>query len=295
MPSRVARTAADRREAWAIISGNIERGLMLVDRSMATEQPPPRLVLLPEFAFQGPPRGESVDEWISKACYPVPGEITAPFQAKAAELGIYIGGNQFEADPEWPHRHFNTSWLIDPAGEVILRYRRIHTAQWVSPHDLLDAYLDRYGVDGLFPVADTELGRIGMLACGEILVPESARVLMLRGAEVLLHPTNEPYSEAEEAAKIVSGQRAMAHRWNVAGLGFSDGEPMNPGRIPSRTPPFRGSLAHKSFRGTTLPRRHRPNIATFRRCRRQTLRAARQSSDHAEPDTRTRQLPAVLR
>ena len=66
----------------------------------------------------------------------MPGEITAPFQAKAAELGIYIGGNQFEADPEWPLRHFNTSWLIDPAGQVILRYRRIHTAQWVSPHDL---------------------------------------------------------------------------------------------------------------------------------------------------------------
>ena len=34
----------------------------------------------------------------------------------------------------------------------------------------------------------------GMLACGEILVPESSRVLMLRGAEVLLHPTNEPYT-----------------------------------------------------------------------------------------------------
>ena len=56
MPSRVARTAADRGEAWAIITGNIERGLMLIDRSMAAE-PPPRLVLLPEFAFQGPPRG----------------------------------------------------------------------------------------------------------------------------------------------------------------------------------------------------------------------------------------------
>jgi predicted amidohydrolase len=63
-------------------------------------------------------------------------------------------------------------------------------------------------VDGLLPVVDTELGRIGMLACGEILVPESARVLMLRGAEVLLHP-NEPYSEAEEAAKIVAAAANM--------------------------------------------------------------------------------------
>ena len=111
MPSRVARTASSRSGAWTIIKGNIERGLALIDRCFGSRQAAPRLVLLPEFAFQGPPRGESVDEWIEKACYPVPGEITAPFQAKAAELGIYIGGNQFEADPEWPHRHFNTSWL----------------------------------------------------------------------------------------------------------------------------------------------------------------------------------------
>jgi predicted amidohydrolase len=247
----VARTAADRREAWAIISGNIERGLMLVDRSMAASSAAPARPAA-GIRVPGPPRGESVDEWISKACYPVPGEITAPFQAKAAELGIYIGGNQFEADPEWPHRHFNTSWLIDPAGEVILRYRRIHTAQWVSPHDLLDAYLDRYGVDGLFPVADTELGRIGMLACGEILVPESARVLMLRGAEVLLHPTNEPYSEAEEAAKIVAAAAAMMYvvSANVAGpIGFSDGEPMNdPVRAPRAGRPPR----IVSYKGETL-------------------------------------------
>lgn len=291
MPSRVARTAADRREAWAIISGNIERGLMLIDRSMAAEQPPPRLVLLPEFAFQGPPRGESVDEWIGKACYSVPGEITVPFQAKAAELGIYIGGNQFEADPEWPHRHFNTSWLIDPAGDVILRYRRIHTAQWVSPHDLLDAYLDRYGVDGLFPVADTELGRIGMLACGEILVPESARVLMLRGAEVLLHPTNEPYSEAEEAAKIVAAAANMMYvvSANVAGpIGFSDGEPMND---PVRGTPVQGGHSRiVSYKGETLALDETPaeSVAVSSVLDVEALRAARRDLTMANQILRTR-------
>ena len=291
MPSRVARTAADRREAWAIISGNIERGLMLIDRSVAAEEPAPRLVLLPEFAFQGPPRGESVDEWIGKACYPVPGEITVPFQAKAAELGIYIGGNQFEADPEWPHRHFNTSWLIDPAGEVILRYRRIHTAQWVSPHDLLDAYLDRYGVDGLFPVADTELGRIGMLACGEILVPESARVLMLRGAEVLLHPTNEPYSEAEEAAKIVAAAANMMYvvSANVAGpIGFSDGEPMND---PVRGTPVQGGHSRiVSYKGQTLALDETPaeSVAVSSVLDVEALRAARRDLTMANQILRTR-------
>jgi predicted amidohydrolase len=57
----------------------------------------------------------------------------------------------------------------------------------------------------MLPVADSGLGRIGMVAWGEVLVPESARVPMLRGAEVLLHPTNEPYSWAEEAAQRLTG------------------------------------------------------------------------------------------
>src|SRR5262249_918917 len=141
------------------------------------------------------------------------------------------GGNQFEADPEWPHRHFNTSWLIDPAGQVVLRYRRIHTAQWVSPHDLLDAYLDRYGVDGLFPGAAPKLRPIGMLASPEIAAPAPAPGRWPRGAGILRPPRNGPYSEAEEAAKVVSAAANMMYvvSANVAGpIGFSDGEPMNP-------------------------------------------------------------------
>ena len=39
----------------------------------------------------------------------------------------------------------------------------------------------------VFPVVDTELGRIAMIPCGEVNVPEVARVYMMQGAEVFLH------------------------------------------------------------------------------------------------------------
>lgn len=227
MNSRIVRPAKSRDEGWSIISGNVTHALEMTRNAREAGA---QLVVLPEFALQGPPRGETVDEWIGKACYSVPGRITEPLQRAAQDLDIYIAGNQFEADAEWPHRHFNTSFLIDPAGAVILRYRRVHTAQWVSPHDFLDAYIERYGWDGLYPVVDTPLGRLAMLACGEILVPESSRVLMLRGAEVILHPTNEPISPGEEAAKVTAAAANMMFviSANVAGpIGFSDGEPMN--------------------------------------------------------------------
>ena len=244
MPSEITRKASTRTEAWEIIQRNIGCARRMANEAMLTD-PPPALLVLPEFAFQGPPKGETVAEWIEKACYPVPGPITEPLQELARSLGIHIGGNQFEADLEWRDRFFNTSFLIDPTGEVVLRYRRIHTAQWVSPHDFLEDYLARYGVEGLWPVVDTSLGRVAMLACGEIMIPEASRMLMLRGAEILVHPTNEPISEAEEAAKVSAAAANMLYvvSANVAGpIGFSDEgapEPTTGGY--SRIVDFRGS------------------------------------------------------
>ena len=242
MPSRTARGASSRREAWGIIAANLHSATRMIKQAMDAD-PPPALVVLPEFAFQGPPKGESVTEWLDKACYPVPGPITEPLQELARSLGLYIGGNQFESDPEWTDRFFNTSFLIDPDGRVVLRYRRIHTAQWVSPHDFLDDYLARYGMEGLWPVVETSLGRVAMLACGEIMVPEASRMLMLRGAEILVHPTNEPVSEAEGAGKVSAAAANMMYvvSANVAGpIGFSDGDPPVTGGW-SRIVDFRGA------------------------------------------------------
>jgi predicted amidohydrolase len=230
MPSRVATGSANRKEAWQKIQQNLDYATAMTDDVMG--QPDAgdiRLLLFPEFAFQGPPLSENIQEWIDKAAAQLPGEISAPLQEKARQYGIYIGANQFEFDPEWPGRHFNCSFLIDPNGEVILRYRRIYTAQWPSPHDFMDAYLARYGLEGTFPVVETELGRIAMLPCGEIGIPEASRMFMLRGAEILLHPDNGPGDAVGDAAKITRAQENMVYliSTNVAGpIGFArDGRP----------------------------------------------------------------------
>jgi predicted amidohydrolase len=223
MCSETAQAGADRSAAWEIIGRNLARAVDAVER-LCAEPDPPALIVLPEFAFQGPPYRETVAQWIDKACCPIPGPITAPLQALAQRYRIYLGGNQFEHDPQWPGRFFNCCFLIDPAGEVILRYRRINTAVWPSPHDFLDAYLARHGVEGTFPVVSTPLGNLAMIPCGEISVPEVSRALMLRGAEVLLHPTNEANGPAQEAAKIARAAENMMYvvSANVAGpIGFS--------------------------------------------------------------------------
>jgi predicted amidohydrolase len=221
--SRLAVKAADRLGAWAIIKENLEHALSLIDAATQSAEPP-KLVVLPEFALQGPPHGLPAADWIEKACCPIPGAISEPLQSLAHRRHIYIGAHQFESDPEWPGRYFNTSFLIDPDGAVILRYRRVNTAAFPSPHDFMDKYLARYSITETFPVVDTPLGRLAMIPCGEINVPEVARVLMMQGAEVILHPTNSPRRPAQEAAKIVRAAENMVFviSANVAqGIGFS--------------------------------------------------------------------------
>jgi predicted amidohydrolase len=117
-------------------------------------------------------------------------------------------------------RYFNCSYLINPSGDVVLKYRRINTVQTGSPHDFMDKYLDRYGIEGTFPVAKTDLGNLSMMPCGEIMYPEASRMFMLRGAEVLLHPTSDHGASDKwswESAKKVRASQNIAHRRGSAG------------------------------------------------------------------------------
>lgn len=209
----MATRAPDRKAAWSIIRRNLAAAAVdAIDSLFArnrTDQP--KVVVVPEFALQGPPHGENVGQWIRKACYPSPGDISAPLQECARRHGIYIGANQFEAEDRWPSRFFNCSFLFDPQGEIVIWYRRISTAVWLSPRDFRDAYLAEYGPSGTFPVASTELGRLAVIPCGEIAVPEIVRVFTMRGAEDLLYTTNEAKSPGQEAATVARAAENMIY------------------------------------------------------------------------------------
>lgn len=248
MSSKQATKAETPAVARKIIGENIAKAIELIEAALVSPEPP-RLVVLPEFGLQGPPHNLTVAAWMEKAVTTIPGWITEPLQTLAVKHRIYIAGNQFEGPPEFPGRYFNSCFLIDPKGDIILRFRRINTAAWPSPHDVMNDYIKTVGKDGVFPVVDTELGRIGMIACGEIAVPEVARMLMMQGAEIILHPTNEDNSPAQEAAKIARAAENMCYlvSANVAdGIGFSADGSVKGGH--SRIVDYRGRIL--SYRET---------------------------------------------
>ena len=159
--------------------------LTMIDRAVVGYGPfgTVRLVVFPEFAHAAPVY-PTVEELLDKLAIAIPNEHTERYRLKAREHGIYIQTGSFlEKDDRYPGAVFNTTCLIGPDG-ILSRYRKVHT--WIpwevnaSPHDLK-------GYDEeLFPVTDTEIGRLGAATCYDWLFPEAIRQLTLKGAEVLL-------------------------------------------------------------------------------------------------------------
>ena len=183
-----------RSEGRAIIKENLDAALNLMQKGLGNNLGHVKLVTLPEMFLTLAPvgwRNRPSSDWLDLACIEVPGPELQSLCDAARDASIHIAANAYEYDPKWPGRYFNCSFLIDPNGDVILKYRRLHSSITPSPHDFLDEYVAEHGWDSLFPVADTELGRIAMFPCMEVVFPEVARMYAIQGAEVLINPTND--------------------------------------------------------------------------------------------------------
>ena len=167
-----------------------------------------RLVVLPEYFLTGFPMGESIADWANKACLKEQGPEYEDLCKLAQSNNVYLSGNAYELDSNFPNLYFQTSFIINDSGNVILRYRRLVSMFAPTPHDILDAYLDVYGEDALFPVADTELGKLACVASEEILYPEITRALALKGAEVICHSSSEVGSHLATPKNIAKQARA---------------------------------------------------------------------------------------
>ncbi len=148
--------------------------LGMIDRAVVGYEPffDVKLVVFPEFAHAAPIY-ETVAELIDKLAVPIPNEHTDRYARKARERGVYIQTGTFlEVDARWPGSVFNTTCLIGPDG-MLSRYRKVNPwLPWevhASPHDLA-------GYDEpLFPVVETEIGRLGAAICYDWLFPEAIR------------------------------------------------------------------------------------------------------------------------
>jgi len=168
---------------------------------------PLKLVVLPEYLFSAFETGRCAN-FAARACFAVDGPEYRALGDIASAQGVFLAGNTYEIDPHFPELYFQASFVIGPDGRLILRYRRLYSLYTPSPHDVWTRYREVYSMDDVFPVADTEIGRLACIASEEILYPEIARAHALRGAEVFVHSSSEAGGMLPTAKHI--GRRARA-------------------------------------------------------------------------------------
>jgi predicted amidohydrolase len=170
---------------------------------------PVKLAVLPEYLFTSYPGRISIADFARIAAFDPDGAEYDAIGAVAERLKMFIAGNAYETDPHFPGLYFQASFIVAPSGKVVLRYRRLNSMYAPTPHDVWDKYLDIYGLDGVFPVARTEIGTLAAIASEEILYPEIARAHALRGAEIFVHSSSEIGSPLATPKMIAKRARAF--------------------------------------------------------------------------------------
>ncbi len=168
-----------------------------------------KLVVLPEYFLSSFPMGESIAQWRETGAIAQDGPEYAALSAVAQAQKCYLVGNVYEQDPHFRDLYFQVCFIIAPNGNVALRYRRLISLFAPTPVDVWDKYLDIYGLDAVFPVLRTEIGALACVASEEILYPEIARNMALRGAEILCHPTSEVGAPGLTPKEIARRARAI--------------------------------------------------------------------------------------
>src|ERR1700722_279706 len=179
---------------------------------------PVRLIAIPEGALQAF-NDEVLDldhETFARECaIDIPGQETEALGRIAREYDVFVMAQAKARHPELPGRFFNVGFILDPQGRVILQHYKVSplfpVEHSVCPHDVYDWWIERYGntLDAFWPVADTEIGRLGIMMANEGSYPENARALAVNGAEVVYrasypHPaTGNDYFEIQSRARAL--------------------------------------------------------------------------------------------
>jgi predicted amidohydrolase len=264
--------ARDTDQARALIRENIERVERQIPATVAWTGPDTRLVVLPEYVLTGFPMGETPQAWIAKACLSDGCEEYDALGRIAESNKVFLAGNGYEADPDFPEIFFQTSFIIDPSGAVVLRYRRLNSMYSPTPHDVWDRYLDQYGLDGVFPVVGTAIGRLATVASEEILYPELTRCMAMRGAEVIVHSTCEVASPRLTPKGIARRARAIENlvyvvSCNTAGMA-GIGPPGTSADGGSMIVDYRGQVLAEAGQGESVVACAEIDLEALRRFRR---------------------------
>ena len=141
----------------------------------------------------------------------IPGEATKLYAQVARECNVVLVTSLFERRAAGLYH--NTAVVFENDGSIAGKYRKMHI-----PDD--PAYYEKFyftpGDLGFEPI-DTSVGRLGVLVCWDQWYPEAARLMALRGAEILIYPTAIGYESTDSADE----QQRQREAWTTVQRGHA--------------------------------------------------------------------------
>ena len=160
-----------------------------------------KLVCLPEL-FRSLYFCQKEDYACFKLAEAIPGATTQALSLAAKKNKVTLVASLFEKRTEGLYH--NTAVVFGPNGKILGKYRKMHIPDdpgfsekfYFSPGDI-----------GFHPI-DTPVGRLGILVCWDQWYPEAARLMALRGAQILIYPTAIGWAKGEKKAVCDAQQSA---------------------------------------------------------------------------------------
>jgi predicted amidohydrolase len=143
----------------------------------------------------------------------IPGEETEALAKKAREHGSWLVFGSYVRDPDWPESLLSITTVMNDKGEIVDKHWKARNIKGVffgfelfttTIYDVLDRYVEMYGLDAVVPVTRTPLGNI----CTSSIQrePEYFRAMAMKGAEVILRTATGGFTPADiQATSMYNG------------------------------------------------------------------------------------------
>jgi deaminated glutathione amidase len=206
MPDRI-RVACVQLTSGTDKASNLERAERLVARAAATGAD---VIVLPEKW-----NGIGDAEMLQGLAEPLAGESVSAMAEWAKRHGVTLVGGSITELREGREKLSNTSVLLDPEGELVAVYRKIHLFDVeVGGHVYRESEAEEPGTDPV--VAASEGWTLGLSVCYDVRFPELYRILALEGAELVTVPAHFTLHTGKDHWHVLLRARAIENQLYVA-------------------------------------------------------------------------------
>ena len=188
------------------------------------------LICMHEFPIQG------FQPWtrteLNRVAFELPGPESEVIGERARKYGCYIAFGCYAKDKDWPRHVINMSVIVGPDGNIVSKQWKARNILGLfgegaligtTVYDVLERYVEMYGLDATLPIARTPIGNLAMTAVG--MEPLLYQCLALKGAEILIMSVTGG-SNAESAKATARANRiytvGVGNAVSPDNIGFAD-------------------------------------------------------------------------